>query len=113
MNYVQKDFHSYFILHFQSFITIFANHILSPQNFPLLDIPNAWTIKKISNTRVFTNPFRIKMTTEHQQLKYGLCSKGFRVNFIFDFQTLITLFAYHVLSPQNVPQLKFPEFMDD
>jgi len=39
--------------------------------------------------------------------------KNFHLNFILDFQSLITMFANHILSAQNVPLLKFPEFMDD
>jgi hypothetical protein len=67
MDYVQNDFRPYFILDFQSFIRLFANHILSPQNVPLLKFFECKDYLKISHTRVFTNPFRIKMTTEHQQ----------------------------------------------
>jgi hypothetical protein len=37
--------------------------------------------QKISNTRVLTSPFRIKMTTGHQKKGYGLCSKGFSPEF--------------------------------
>jgi hypothetical protein len=76
-DYVQKDFRPNFIFYFQSLKPIFANHILSSKNVPLLKFPELKDNQKISNTRVLTSPFRNKMTTGHQKIGYGLCSKGF------------------------------------